>query len=54
MITEAQLDQMLVTPSNGLVEDMKKIEGDIMIIAPAERWDLLCACWRKMRFAKPE
>lgn len=32
MITEAQLDQMLVTPSNGLVEDMKKIEGDIMII----------------------
>lgn len=32
MITEQMLDEMLVTPSEGLVEDIKKIDGDIMIV----------------------
>ena len=32
MWTEEKLDQMLTVPSAGLIEDMKKIEGDIMIL----------------------
>ena len=32
MITEKMLDEMLVTPSRMLTEDMKKIDGDIMVI----------------------
>ena len=32
MWTEDKLNQMLITPSSGLIEDMKKIEGDIMIL----------------------
>lgn len=30
--TEATLDKLLTTPSAGLVEDMKKLKGDIMIL----------------------
>ncbi len=32
MWTEAKLDELLTTPSDALVEDMKKIEGDIMVL----------------------
>lgn len=32
MITEQMLNEMLVQPSEGLVEDIKKINGDIMVI----------------------
>jgi len=32
MWTEEKLNQMLITPSAGLIEDMKKIQGDIMIL----------------------
>ena len=32
MWTEEKLDQLLTTPSDALVEDMKKIKGDIMVL----------------------
>ena len=32
MWTEERLDEMLTTPSDALVEDVKKIKGDIMIL----------------------
>lgn len=32
MITEQMLDEMLVTPSQKLIEDMKKLDGDIMVV----------------------
>ena len=32
MWTEEKLDELLSTPSDVLVEDMKKIEGDIMVL----------------------
>ena len=32
MWTEEKLNNMLTTPSAALVEDMKKIQGDIMIL----------------------
>ena len=32
MWTEEKLNELLTTPSDALVEDMKKIKGDIMIL----------------------
>ena len=32
MWTEEKLDNLLTEPSDALVEDMKKIEGDIMVL----------------------
>ena len=32
MWTEKKLDEMLTTPSPALVEDMKKIKGDVIIL----------------------
>ena len=32
MWTEEKLDELLTTPGEKLVEDMKKIKGDIMIL----------------------
>ena len=32
MWTEEKLNELLTTPSDALVEDMKKIDGDIMIL----------------------
>ena len=32
MWTEQLLDQMLTTPSDALVDDIKKIDGDIMVL----------------------
>ena len=32
MWTEEKLNEMLATPSKALVEDIKKIEGDIMVL----------------------
>ena len=36
MWTEERLNEMLTTPSQALIDDMKKIEGDIMVV-PLQR-----------------
>ena len=35
MWTEEKLNEMLTTPSQKLIEDMKRIKGDIMVLGAA-------------------
>lgn len=46
--TEEKLDQLLATPSQRLIEDMKQIQGDIMLLGAGGKMGPTLALWRKM------
>ena len=48
MWTEEKLNKMLTTPSEALIEDVKKIKGDIMILGAAGKMGpTLCVLAKK-------
>ena len=43
--SEEVLNEMLSTPSQALIADVAKMDGDIMILGAAAKWVPICVCW---------
>lgn len=52
MWTEENLNELLTTPSDALIEDMKKIKGDIMILGAGGKMGPTLCVLAKMQLKK--